>query len=118
MENGAAKRPGGASRLTARVLVALALLGSLFAVGSVVAGTLGGGSGEGEQTQQRSGPADRGKAEQQRERKRPPREYVVEAGDTLSGIAEKLGVPVKRLQRLNPDLDPQALATGQVLRLR
>ena len=33
-------------------------------------------------------------------------------GDTLGAIAERTGVPVERLQELNPSLDPQALVSG------
>jgi LysM repeat protein len=47
-----------------------------------------------------------------------PKKYVVEPGDSLSGIAEKYGISVKRIERLNPDLDPNTLATGQTLKLR
>lgn len=46
------------------------------------------------------------------------RSYTVEAGDTLDAIAGKTGVAVEELQQLNPDLDPQALATGQKVKLR
>jgi LysM repeat protein len=44
--------------------------------------------------------------------------YVVRTGDTLEGIAQKTGVTVERLQELNPNLDPQALVSGQRLKLR
>ena len=44
--------------------------------------------------------------------------YTVVGGDTLSGIAEKTGVPVSKLQRLNPDLDAETVNAGQVLNLR
>ncbi|MGH2890692.1 MAG: LysM peptidoglycan-binding domain-containing protein [Solirubrobacteraceae bacterium] len=46
--------------------------------------------------------------------------YRVKAGDTLSGISNRLGVSVKRLETLNPRLStaPNSLATGQRLRLR
>jgi len=44
--------------------------------------------------------------------------YTVVGGDTLSGIAEKTGVPVAKLQRLNPDLDAETVNAGQVLNLR
>jgi LysM repeat protein len=44
--------------------------------------------------------------------------YTVKTGDTLAGIAETVGIPVERLQELNPDLDPQALVSGQKIRLR
>lgn len=45
-------------------------------------------------------------------------EYVVQTGDTLASIANKTGVTVEKLQRLNPHLDPQALVSGQRIKLR
>lgn len=45
------------------------------------------------------------------------RVYVVEAGDTLTVIAEKTHVSLETIQRLNPEVDPQALQTGQRLKL-
>ena len=54
-----------------------------------------------------------------RTRKRAQRgTYTVKTGDTLGGIAAKTGVPVERLQELNPQLDPQALVSGQKIKLR
>ncbi|MEA2351873.1 MAG: LysM domain, partial [Thermoleophilaceae bacterium] len=44
--------------------------------------------------------------------------YVVKTGDTLGSIAQKTGVPVEKLQELNPTLDPQALVSGQRIKLR
>lgn len=44
--------------------------------------------------------------------------YVVKVGDTLGSISAKTGVPVAKLQELNPQLDPQALVSGQKIRLR
>lgn len=44
--------------------------------------------------------------------------YEVQAGDVLSTIAEKTGVPVEELQRLNPELDASALQPGQSLKLK
>ena len=44
--------------------------------------------------------------------------YTVKTGDTLGGIAATVGVSVTRLQELNPELDPQALVSGQKIRLR
>ena len=43
--------------------------------------------------------------------------YVVRAGDTLSTIAVKTGISVSTLEALNPQADPNALQTGQRLRL-
>lgn len=47
-----------------------------------------------------------------------PTSYVVKPGDTLSGIAAKTGVSVDELTALNPSVSPNALQTGQRLRLR
>jgi LysM repeat protein len=46
------------------------------------------------------------------------RVYVVKPGDTLAQIATKTGVPVDQLLALNPTIDPQALVTGQRIKLR
>ena len=51
-------------------------------------------------------------------RRPPPKFYIVKSGDTLSAISVKTHVPIATLQILNPSLDPNALQTGQRLRLR
>jgi LysM repeat protein len=55
-------------------------------------------------------------AEQQRPKR--PATYTVKTGDTLGAIAEKTGVGIEELQELNPELDPQALVSGQKIKLR
>ncbi len=47
-----------------------------------------------------------------------PRRYRVKVGDTPSSIADKTGVPLEDILRLNPDLDPQTIQVGQRIRLR
>ena len=47
-----------------------------------------------------------------------PRLYTVKAGDTLSAIAGRSGVPLARIQVLNPHLKPTALFIGEKIRLR
>jgi hypothetical protein len=47
-----------------------------------------------------------------------PRFYTVRAGDTLATIAAATHVPVSRLQRLNPKLEPTSLFIGDHVRLR
>jgi LysM repeat protein len=49
---------------------------------------------------------------------KPAASYTVKVGDTLGSIAETTGVPVETLLELNPDLDPQALVSGQKIKLR
>ena len=44
--------------------------------------------------------------------------YEVQSGDTLTSIAQKTGVPVAELQALNPEVDPQILVAGEVLKLQ
>jgi LysM repeat protein len=53
-----------------------------------------------------------------REARLPNDVYVVKTGDTLAGIAQQVGLTVERLMELNPELDPQALVSGQEIRLR
>jgi LysM repeat protein len=44
--------------------------------------------------------------------------YVVQSGDSLSTISVRTGVSVPTLEALNPSVNPNALQTGQRLRLR
>jgi len=81
-----------------------------------------GGGGEGQQSERARGAGERQSAPSRGRRRQGRRTsagtYTVKAGDTLGGIAEKTGVSVEELQELNPQLDPQALVSGQRLRLR
>ena len=44
--------------------------------------------------------------------------YHVHAGDTLSRVALKTGVPLSKIESLNPGLDPSTLHPHQRIRLR
>jgi LysM repeat protein len=44
--------------------------------------------------------------------------YRVQSNDTLSKIAATTGVSLATLQRLNPNINPQALQPGTPIRLR
>jgi LysM repeat protein len=44
--------------------------------------------------------------------------YTVRAGDTLTAIAARSGVPLARIRDLNPKLEPTALFIGEKIRLR
>lgn len=99
-----------------RMLAPLSLVVFTAVLLVVVVGSLRSGGNGGGQS-----PAAAG--EQVRTGARPVRRvtravYTVKTGDTLGRIAAKTGVPVARLQRLNPQLDPQALVSGQRIRLR
>jgi hypothetical protein len=62
--------------------------------------------------------AERRRARRERDEQLPQDVYIVKEGDTLGEIAERTGVPVEKLQELNPDLDQFSLATGQKIKLR
>ena len=44
--------------------------------------------------------------------------YTVQVGDTLGGIADKTGVPLQRIEELNPNVDPHAMTAGQEIKLK
>jgi LysM repeat protein len=46
------------------------------------------------------------------------KKYVVKSGDTLTSISHETGITVAELQALNPEIDPQALIAGEVLKLQ
>lgn len=45
------------------------------------------------------------------------RTYVIQPGDNLSSVAQKTGVPLARIEQLNPGVNPQSLHAGQRIRL-
>src|SRR3954453_5114600 len=45
------------------------------------------------------------------------RVYTVKKGDTASGIAQKTGISIATMQKLNKSFDPQTLSPGQRIRL-
>src|SRR3954451_17206328 len=108
-----------AGRSPARFLAPLALVAVVIALFMVVSSSTkdpstGGTSGR-TSAQPTASPAS--KASSKRKRK-GPRRYTVKSGDTPSSIADKTGVPLEEILRLNPDLDPQTLSPGQRIRLR
>jgi hypothetical protein len=100
--------------ITARVLAPLALIACGLALWLLVSGTLSGdGDGGG------GGERQRPRTEQPGNQARVKGEtYVVVPGDTFSGISVKTGIPLARLERLNPDLDTATLNAGQQIKLR
>ncbi len=112
-----------AGRSPARFFAPLALVVFALALFVVVNKTTNDDSGGG--SQQTNQPADAtatpkpgSKTSQGTKKKKAPKTYTVKTGDTPSGIAEKVGVPLDELMQLNPELDPQALAPGTELKLR
>ena len=114
-------------RSAARVLAPVALVAAVLALLLIVA-TAGGGNGSdtggsaSDQEQQdlglKEGEGKRRKKDKDAGGRVSGRTYVVRTGDTLGSIAEKTGVSVEKLQELNPELDPQALVSGQKIKLR
>ena len=47
-----------------------------------------------------------------------PGEYVVAKGDTLGGIAKKVGISLKSIQELNPDVNANRMQIGQRLKTK
>jgi LysM domain len=108
---------GRPRRSPARLLAPVALLLALGAVGYVVANSSSDGNGDGDGANRTAEPRQR--QDGRRQGRRPQRTfYRVRLNDTLGLIAEQTGVPVERLEQLNPDLDPQNLIVGQRIRLR
>ncbi|HEU4904641.1 MAG TPA: LysM domain-containing protein [Solirubrobacterales bacterium] len=85
----------------------------------LIATTLGGGdSGDGDTRSSGNGSGSAGQAKQGEGGKRTPQTYEVQTGDTLNAISGKTGVPVGRIERLNPGVDPQILIAGERLKLK
>jgi LysM domain len=111
-------KQGRPRRSPARLLAPVALLIAVGAVAYVVSNSTGndddGGSDNANRTAEPR-PRENGR----RQERRPQRTfYRVRLNDTLGLIAEQTGVPVERLEALNPELDPQNLIVGQRIRLR
>lgn len=98
-------------RNLARVAAPLALVAAAVAIAIVVQAS-GGDSPSSPTTATRTAVT-----QPARQRRAAPRIYVVKPGDTLTVIADKTGVSLDTIQRINPDVDPQALQTGQRLKL-
>lgn len=108
----------GSSRrfsLAARVLAPLALILALVAVFLVVTGSI---SIDDDASDEPATTSSKGAHDGQGDGAETPKTYIVEDGDSLGTIAEKFGVSVKRLERLNPDIDPQTLNAGQEINIR
>jgi LysM repeat protein len=114
-----------ARRSPLRFLAPIALV--IFAIALLMILSSSGGSDSGGSTsasdQQKN--ADLGTSSKKTKRKRtsangslPTRTYTVKSGDTLGSISAKTGIPVGKLQEINPQLDPQQLVSGQKIKLR
>jgi LysM repeat protein len=102
---------GKLRRTIARGLALLAIAAAGVALVIVVSDSLS-DSGDGDR--------DGKRARHDRTQTQSPDEetYVVQPNDTLTGIAQETGVSLKKLQRFNCTIDPQALPAGATLQLR
>jgi LysM repeat protein len=96
----------------ARIFAALALIAAVLAVVLIVsAGLKDDNSSKGHRS------ADTTTQEPERHRTKAAT-YTVKPGDNLISIAHKTGVPLSEIQALNPEVDPQILIAGEVLKLK
>jgi len=107
-----------------RILAPIALIAVAVVLSFIVLGSSGDGGSESSTNADRAGKRQapekrktKTKAER-REDELPSGTYTVKMGDTLGEIALKTGLSVEKLQELNPELDPQALVSGQRVKLR
>lgn len=104
-------------RSAARLIAPLALLLAIAAVLAVI--QTSNESDTGADTARETAGQSTKQRQRQQQRRGPARaNYTVKLNDTLGLISEKTGVPVERLQTLNPELDPQNLVVGQRIKLR
>lgn len=98
----------------ARALAAAALIVGFVVLAVAIGASLGGDSGESKGRR----PAGEVTRKAEDGGRQPVAAYVVQNGDTLTSIARKTGVPVARIEALNPGVDPQILVSGEKLKLR
>ncbi len=96
----------------ARILAVLALVGAVALVVVVIAGSGDSGGGDTTTSADQNGPTAAGQRAVERG------VWIVREGDTLVSISDETGIDLDELVTLNPDIDPQTLATGQRISLR
>ena len=106
-----------AGRSPARFLAPLALVGFALALFIVLSSTTKEQAGE-PGTRGTSSPAEATPAPSAKKKRKTKKTYTIKSGDTPSGIAVKVDVPLDQILELNPDLDPQTLTPGTKIKLR
>jgi LysM repeat protein len=103
------------SKYTVRLLAVLAIAAVAVAVIVIVSSFK---DDSNDKTSTGNGKAHPAKQQEEAPKRTKAKTYTVESGDTLTAIAHKTGVTVAELQALNPEIDPQILIAGEVLKLR
>ncbi|WP_157592260.1 LysM peptidoglycan-binding domain-containing protein [Solirubrobacter soli] len=103
-------------RSPARFLAPIALVAFAFALYSVVQDTQKSPTNSNGSNATATPTAGSKKSSSKSKASKKRKTYTVKSGDTLSGIAEKTGVSLETLNKLNPDAD--TLSPGEKLRLR
>jgi LysM repeat protein len=102
----------------ARLAAIVALAVAFVVVMVLILTSLGGGGGDTGQARH-SGGGQRSSKESKQSQQSERKIYVVKPGDCcLSQIAAKTGIDVDVLVQLNPHLDPQAIHSGDRVKLR
>ena len=105
-----------AGRSPARFIAPLALVAFALALFAVVSSTSSDGGDE-KGAKGTAEPAQVTPSPSAKKKRRHRKTYTIKAGDTPSGIAVKVGVPLDQILELNPDLDPQTLTPGTKIKL-
>jgi LysM repeat protein len=113
-------------RSPARWLAPLALIAVVIAFAAIVSGSGGSGGSTSADTattssQQKSSDTHANKPAKTKaagKGKARSRFYTVQVGDSLSSIATKTGVPLAKIQELNPDVDSTQMTAGQKIRIQ
>jgi LysM repeat protein len=114
-----ARRPGHMKRRRswfARFLALVALIAAVIAVIVIASNTNlhnDSNKGKGNTTSQ-----TKAQKKQPKKPRTKAKTYEVQSGDTLTSIAQKTGIKVAEIQALNPEVDPQTLIAGEVLKLQ
>jgi len=103
------KRSSASARVLAVTALVIAFVIAVIAIGAALGGDDSSDSGTGKHS---------GKATHKTHPKQVPATYEVKSGDTLIAIAHRMGISVRQIEELNPEVDPQILVAGEQLKLR
>jgi LysM repeat protein len=108
-----------------RILAPLALIAAGVSLALIISSANKSSGGGGTSSNQAEKARDLGTSTTSTTRKRrhsssrlPQRVYIVKSGDTLGSISQTVGVPVAKIQELNPNLDQFSLVAGQKIKIR